>query len=140
MCEFIALLKASPMFESLENDRIEIRDGACFRGTEISVDSVLTKLRSSDSMEAVLAEFPTLSREDIAAAREFEKTSGRLWAAHWAKTGPILEQVRKRELEEMTTEEHQRAIRAVLEIVPVDKNPRQTSGLVEFQRLMRGTK
>lgn len=122
------------MFESLQNDRIEFHNGVRFRGTEISVESVLTQLHSSDSVDAVLAAYPALSRDDLEAAVQFERAAARLRKQQWALVRPVLEEIERRELAEMTEEEHLQAIEAVLDIAPVDESPRPTSGLIEFHR------
>jgi uncharacterized protein (DUF433 family) len=128
------------MFESLANDRIEFltgNDGPLIRGTTIPVSAVLNALRAGRSPQAILPEFPELSGEDITAAIAYEKAAFRLRAEQWTHTAPLLQTIERRELREMTKEEHLRAIEAVLEVVTVSDDPRPTSGLVEFQRLLR---
>jgi len=61
-------------------DRI-IRDpkvcggAAVFKGTRVSLRTVLASLAAGDSAEDILADFPTLSREDIQAAIAFAAAS-----------------------------------------------------------------
>ncbi len=59
------------------------------------------------------------------------------WGETWAKAGPRLEAVRRRELREMTYEQRIRAIDSVLQIAARPGRPRTSSGLVEQQRLFQ---
>ena len=61
----------------------------------------------------------------------------RLWVETWARAGPKLEAIRRRELREMTHEERVRVIDAVLQIGARFSQPRTSSGLVEQQRLFQ---
>ena len=58
------------------SDRIEIQPDVCngrpvVRGTRIAVQSVLEFLSAGDSVEAVLEEYPDLTREDVLACLGF---------------------------------------------------------------------
>jgi uncharacterized protein (DUF433 family) len=58
------------------NSRISIDPTVChgkpvIRGSRVLVSTVLGALAGGDSIEAILADYPTISREDIAAALEF---------------------------------------------------------------------
>jgi uncharacterized protein (DUF433 family) len=44
---------------------------ACVKGTRIPVHQIVRMLANGDSIEDLLAEFPTLSREDIQASLEY---------------------------------------------------------------------
>ena len=45
----------------------------CIRGLRYPVESILEYLAGGDSVEAVLAEFPDLERDDILACLEFSR-------------------------------------------------------------------
>lgn len=67
------------------NERLEIaaRDGqreVMFRGTGIRVHEVLKLLSAGTTEEAVLAQFPPLQPEDIAAARDHDRELIRRWS------------------------------------------------------------
>lgn len=47
---------------------------ACIRGTRISVSQIVRMFANGDSVEQLLAEYPSLSREDIYAALEYAAT------------------------------------------------------------------
>lgn len=47
---------------------------ACIRGTRISVAQIVRMFANGDSVEQLLAEYPSLSREDIYAALEYAAT------------------------------------------------------------------
>ena len=53
---------------------------------------------------------------------------------HWQRVGPLLEQVRIKELREFNYQERWREIDALLQIAAEHAVPRTTSGLVELQR------
>lgn len=58
------------------NDRIHIdpkicHGQACVRGTRIPVHQILRMLANGDSMELLLAEYPSLRREDLIACLEY---------------------------------------------------------------------
>jgi len=59
------------------------------------------------------------------------------WVETWLKVGPELEAIRDRELHDMTHEERIRAIDALLQIGSQFGKARDTSGLVEQQRLFQ---
>ncbi len=59
------------------------------------------------------------------------------WVENWAKVGPKLEAIRRRELRAMTYQQRIEAIDAVLQIGCRFSKPRTTSGLVEQQRLFQ---
>ena len=59
------------------------------------------------------------------------------WVKLWAKTGPLLENIRRRELREMTYEQRIKAIASVLQIGTLRPRPDTISGLVEQQRLFQ---
>jgi hypothetical protein len=59
----------------------------------------------------------------------------RAWAQNWIELGPILEAIRRRELEAMTESEIRQAALDLLTMpLPADLPPRLQSGLVEQQR------
>ena len=65
--------------------RIEINPDICngrpiVRGTRISVQTLLEFLGAGDTIEDILASYPTLNREDILAALRY---SSRLMANHY---------------------------------------------------------
>lgn len=47
---------------------------ACIRGTRISVSQIVRMLANGDSINQLLKEYPTLTREDIYAALEYAAT------------------------------------------------------------------
>jgi uncharacterized protein (DUF433 family) len=66
-------------------DRIEIDPNICngkpvFRGTRITVQTVLEYLGAGDSIEDVLLQYPTLQREDVLAGLQY---SSRLMGSHF---------------------------------------------------------
>lgn len=66
-----------------------------------------------------------------------EALQNQQWVDTWRRAGPLLEQLRREELQAMTPEQVALAADALLEIgcaLPAD---RPTSGLVEQQRLFR---
>lgn len=69
-------------------------------------------------------------------AKELELT--KRWVEQWRITGPLLDEIKTRELRQMTEEEGRRAAEMVMEAVPLapDEVP-LTSGLVEQQRWFR---
>ena len=59
----------------------------------------------------------------------------RAWVQNWIELGPILEAIRRRELEAMTEAQVREAALDLLTIpIPADLPPRIESGLVEQQR------
>ena len=64
------------------NDRIEINPAVChgrpvIRGTRIPVAQILGALSGGDSLEDVLADYPSLVAEDVLAAFDFAGTLAR---------------------------------------------------------------
>ena len=59
------------------------------------------------------------------------------WVKTWAKTGPLLDQIRQRELRQMTYEQRITAIASVMQISSPASASNVISGLVEQQRLFR---
>ena len=58
------------------NDRIEINPAVCHgkpvvRGTRVLVSQILGALSGGDSIEDVLAEYPSISSEDLSAVFDF---------------------------------------------------------------------
>jgi uncharacterized protein (DUF433 family) len=58
------------------NPRIEITPEIChgkpvIKGTRVMIETILGALDAGDSIEDVLADYPNITREDIAAARAF---------------------------------------------------------------------
>ena len=66
-----------------------------------------------------------------------DKERTKAWVENWAKVGPQLEAIRRRELRAMTYEQRVKAIESVLELGSRFAKPRTTSGLVEQQRLFQ---
>ncbi len=62
------------------------------------------------------------------------------WVEHWRRIGPKLEEIRRRELRNFNYEENLPAIDALLQIGCELRAPRNTSGLVELQRLLARAK
>lgn len=59
----------------------------------------------------------------------------RAWVQNWIELGPMLEAIRRRELEAMTESQLREAALDLLTIpIPADLPPRIESGLVEQQR------
>lgn len=56
------------------------------------------------------------------------------WVRTWQATGPLLAEIERRELEQMTEDDRRQAIEDVLSIVPCDSVVATTSGLVEQQK------
>lgn len=71
---------------------------------------------------------------------DIEREQTKAWVENWAKVGPKLEAIRRRELREMTYEQRIKAIDSLLQIGCQFGKPRSTSGLVEQQRLFRKAK
>jgi uncharacterized protein (DUF433 family) len=62
------------------HDRIVRDPGICggepvFRGTRVTLRTVLASLAAGDTIEAILADFPSLKHEDIQAAIAFAAAS-----------------------------------------------------------------
>lgn len=59
----------------------------------------------------------------------------RAWVQNWIELGPILEAIKRRELEAMTdTQAREAALDLLTFPIPADLPPRTESGLVEQQR------
>jgi hypothetical protein len=58
---------------------------------------------------------------------------------HWRRVGPLLEEVRRRELRNYDHAANWLAVRSLLDLAVRYAQPRTTSGLVELQRLFRRT-
>ena len=56
------------------------------------------------------------------------------WIETWARAGPKLEEIRRRELREMSYEDRTKAMADLFQIGPLLGKPREASGLVEQQR------
>jgi uncharacterized protein YaaW (UPF0174 family) len=56
------------------------------------------------------------------------------WVRTWQVAGPLLAEIERRELEQMTEEEWQQAVEDVLSVLPPDAEVPITSGLVEQQK------
>ncbi len=69
--------------------------------------------------------------------RDQDQQRTREWVENWAKVGPKLEAIRRRELRAMTYQQRIEAIHAVLQLGALLGKPRSTSGLVEQQRLFQ---
>ncbi len=69
--------------------------------------------------------------------RDQDQQRTREWVENWAKVGPKLEAIRRRELRAMTYEQRIKAIESVLQLGVLLGKPRITSGLVEQQRLFQ---
>jgi len=59
------------------------------------------------------------------------------WVENWAKLGPQLEAIRRRELREMTYQQRVQAMDSLFQIGRLVGKARTTSGLVQQQRLFR---
>ena len=68
---------------------------------------------------------------------DLESARTKAWVENWAKVGPQLEAIRRRELRALTYEDRIKAIDALLQIGCAFGKPRTTSGLVEQQRLFQ---
>lgn len=60
----------------------------------------------------------------------------RAYLSRWQRVGPLLETIRREETRQMTEEDYLQAVEQLWS-VSVDPEPRTTSGLVQWQRLMR---
>lgn len=56
------------------------------------------------------------------------------WVRAWQAAEPLLAEIERRELAQMTDDERLQAIEDVLSVVPLDSETSTTSGLVEQQR------
>jgi len=60
---------------------------ACIRGTRISVSQIVRMFANGDSTEQLLADYPTLTREDIYAALEYAANLAEEQVTPLAETG-----------------------------------------------------
>lgn len=65
----------------------------------------------------------------MAVDRDTEK-----WVRTWQTAGPLLAEIERRELAQMTDEEWRQAVEDVLSVIPPDAEVPMTSGLVEQQK------
>jgi hypothetical protein len=70
---------------------------------------------------------------------ESEKNSLRAFVRHWQRVGPLLEEVRRRELRELGNGPCDPLVESLLELgeIASKSQPQTTSGLVEQQRRFR---
>lgn len=66
--------------------------------------------------------------------------SDRQWVEHWGRIGPIMEEIRRRELRHFNYQENLPVIDALLQMGVDLAKPRPTSGLIELQRLLAKAK
>ena len=66
-----------------------------------------------------------------------ETDRNRAWVENWAKAGPKLEEIRRRELRALKYEDHVEIIDALLDMGVRFGTARTTSGLVQQQRLFQ---
>ena len=59
------------MIERISIDPAVCRGQACIKGTRIPVHQIIAMLANGDTIEELLAEYPTLQREDILACLEY---------------------------------------------------------------------
>ncbi len=62
------------------------------------------------------------------------------FVAHWARVGPLLEEIGREEQRRLTESQHLQAVANVLEFAKPDPIPSDTSGLVELQNLLSKTR
>jgi uncharacterized protein (DUF433 family) len=62
-------VQGRPFEERIIRDQGISGGEAIFKGTRVTLRTVLASLASGDSTEEILADFPALKREDIQAAR-----------------------------------------------------------------------
>ncbi len=65
-----------------------------------------------------------------------EASGDKGFVEHWARVGPLLEQIRRQELRQYNYEENRHLIDALLQIAYERRDPQPTSGLVELQRIL----
>lgn len=63
-------------------------------------------------------------------------SDNKAWVEHWARVGPALDRIRREELRAFRHEDNVDAIDALLQIGADHATPRETSGLVELQRIL----
>jgi uncharacterized protein (DUF433 family) len=61
------------MNQRIQNDPAVCHGKPVVRGTRVLVSTILGALSGGDSVEIVLEDYPTVTREDVAAALEFAK-------------------------------------------------------------------
>ncbi|MBZ5563322.1 MAG: DUF433 domain-containing protein [Acidobacteriia bacterium] len=67
--------KGAHYLDRIVRDRQICGGQPVFRGTRVTLRTVLASLAEGDSIEEILAEFPTLKREDVRAAIAFAAAS-----------------------------------------------------------------
>ena len=65
--------------------------------------------------------------------QEIERT--RAWVENWKTLGPILEEIRRKELREYDYNKHRSGALGLLEMGHLFRRPRPTTGMVEMQRI-----
>ena len=60
-----------------------------------------------------------------------------LWVETWKKAESALEEIRRKELREFDYEERREAVLGMLELASRFRRPRNTSGMIEMQRLFK---
>jgi len=63
------------MHERISIDPLICHGQACIKGTRISVPQIVAMLANGDSMEELLADYPSLAREDILACLDYTNFS-----------------------------------------------------------------
>lgn len=97
-------------------DRITQQPGvmggkACIRGLRVTVAMILSQMASGHSIEAILAEYPCLEREDILHALQY--------AARLAEESEIESNISEEEQNRITLEAHTSFLRSDLKISDV---------------------
>jgi uncharacterized protein (DUF433 family) len=59
------------MYERIAIDPAVCHGQACIRGTRIPVHQVVRMLANGDTIDALLADYPSLTREDVYAALDY---------------------------------------------------------------------
>jgi len=59
------------------------------------------------------------------------------WVETWKRAEVALEKVRRKELREFNYEERREAVLGMLELAALFRRPRNTSGMIEMQKLFR---
>jgi hypothetical protein len=68
---------------------------------------------------------------------EIEREEGRIFIETWRRAGPVLEQIRLQELREFDSRKQWRIVDSLFDLGVRLGQPRNTSGLVEQQRIFR---
>jgi len=68
---------------------------------------------------------------------EIEKEEMAQWVEAWKRAEVALEEIRRKELREFNYEERREAVLGMLELGALFHRPRNTSGMIEMQRLFR---